>query len=129
LPILRAGTNLIAFFGKNNVPVPATLKALAPICGKSFTVFRTQFQELVTDGLIMRLSSGRVIRYYMNPNFAVAGDKLPTFLFELFDINSTQMLGEHLFSADNQISRDNRNKDSRFGNLKNLRTTVAIEEL
>jgi len=126
---LEPGTNMLAFFGKDNIAIPADIRTLAAITSMSYQTFRVKFQGLVGDGIILRVSSGNLVRYYMNPNFAIAGDNLPIFLYELFEVSDTVMLGEHLFSKDNQIRKDNRNEGGRFGNLKNIRTYTKVVDV
>ena len=126
---LEPNTNMLCFFGKDNIAMPAHPKILAPLSGKSRETFTREFEILIADGILLRVYSAKLARYYMNPNFAIAGDNLPIFLYELFEVSDTVMLGEHLFSKDNEIRKDNRNEGGRFGNLKNIRTYTKVVDV
>ena len=125
---LEPNTNMLCFFGIDNIAMPATPRTLSRLSGKSLETFTREFDYLISDGIIMRVYSGKLSRYYINPNFAIAGDNLPIFLYEMFEVSDTKMLGEHLFSKDGELYNNNRNKDGRFGDLKNIRTYTKVTD-
>jgi|GEM_PF-3520014 len=115
---LQAGTNMLAVKVGDEFQ-PATIFAIRKMSGIAINTFDKLFYTLVADGIIMAVNSGRLKRYYMNPAFARAGDHLPKFLIDMFKVSGDKIIGEHMFANDNELYNDNRNKDFRFGSLRN----------
>jgi hypothetical protein len=114
---LQRGTNMIALIAGDDVQ-PATIDVLRKMSGMAIKTFETYFTMLVSDGIIMMVRSGKLNRYYMNPFFAIAGDNLSQFFIDMWKVSGDKVIGEHMFADDNELYHDNRNKDQRFGYLR-----------
>jgi len=114
---LQRGTNMLALVGKDGV-TPATIPVLRKMSGIAIHTFECYFSLLVSDGIIMMVRSGRLTRYYMNPAFAIAGDHLSQSFLDMFKVSGDKIIGEHMFAKNNELYNDNRNKDFRFGGLR-----------
>lgn len=79
--------------------------------------FAVKLSRLITDGIILEVKIGRRISLYMNPYFAVAGTTLPTMLFDFVEMEEGRVLGQKLFPADNDLMKDNRNQNQRYGDF------------
>ena len=114
---LQSGTNMLAL-SSNGENIPATKDVIRKLSGMAIDTFNVYFTTLMSDGIVLCVDCGKLKRYYMNPYFVVAGDHLPEFLIDMFSVSGDKVIGEHMFSKDNQLYQDNRNKDSRFGYLR-----------
>lgn len=114
---LQEGTNMIALVANGEVQ-PATIPVLRKMSGMAKRTFEEYFYLLLSDGIIMAINSGGLKRFYINPAFAIAGDHLGQSFIDLFEVSGDKIIGEHMFAKNNQLYADNRNKDKRFGSLR-----------
>lgn len=114
---LQRGTNMLALSDKGE-PIPATRDVIRIMSGMVIETFDRYLTMLILDGIVMQVKCGGLERFYINPYFAIAGDHLPQFLIDMFNVSGEKIIGEHMFAKDNQLYNDNRNKDQRFGYLR-----------
>jgi hypothetical protein len=115
---IEPNTNKLVIYDGKRVAHTATLDILAVLSNMSFPTFKVNMSILVGDGIIGLFKVGGLTSYYVNPYFAIAGDRFPKMLQSLFQASDGEVFGEHLFAPDGEWYNDNRNLNYRFGCYK-----------
>jgi len=124
---LQPGTNMLALISKGDVQ-PVTLPVLMKMTAMKRKTFIDYFYILMGDGIIMLVNSGGLKRYYMNPAFAIAGDHLSQFFLDMWKVSGNRLIGEHMFAKNDELYKDNRNKNQRFGYLRDKKPYTEREK-